>query len=248
MKNGLVARGLKDGNIFDMKRIVLPVLLLAATLLAQNPDVVSIDQEPSHHVVLDNEYVRVFDVTVAPHEATRMHRHEADYMFLTLGDSTVSNERMNEKPARLELKDGQVRYVKGGFAHIARNLADTPFHNITIELKSPGAPVCGVDPAHACESADMTGIVQELFSTAQAVARMTILDPGQQTPAHTHATPHLAIAVDDLTFENHPEGKPATAISMKKGEVVWVSESGITHYFKNTGKDRARVLSLDLRR
>src|SRR6185312_6508799 len=135
------------------KRIlVFPFLLFITVLFAKEISEVPIDKEPSHHFVLENDFVRVFDVVVAPHAATLMHRHDRDYMFVVLGDSDISNERMNEKPVRLTLKDGDVRYSKGGFAHIARNMADTPFHNITIELKNPGKPVCGIAPATDCKN------------------------------------------------------------------------------------------------
>src|SRR5262245_5436408 len=174
-------------------------LFLSTILFAQEISVVPIDHEPSHHQVLENDYVRVFDVVVAPKTATLMHRHDRDYTFVVLGDSDLSNERMNEKPVHLVVKDGDVRYSKGGFAHIARNLADTPFHNITIELKKPGKPVCGVDPDAACIKDSTYEMILKLFATEHALAQLTILDPGQQTPLHTHDGPHLAIAVDDLT-------------------------------------------------
>src|SRR5213080_1502818 len=58
-----------------------------------------------------------------------------DYVFVTLGDSLVESERVGEKPVKLELKDGDTRFTKGGFAHKAVNLSDKPFVNVTVELK-----------------------------------------------------------------------------------------------------------------
>src|SRR5215471_851268 len=100
--------------------------------------VVPITQEPSHHLVFENKYVRVFNVEVPPHFATRVHRHDYDYVFVTLGDSDVSNEKVHAEPVELKLKDGETHFTPGGFAHKAVNLADTPFHNITIEFVEPG--------------------------------------------------------------------------------------------------------------
>ena len=231
-----------------MKRYIsILFLLFAAILFAKEAAVVPVDHEPVHHKVLDNESVCVFDVVVPPHAATLMHRHDRDYIFVTLGDSDISNERMGEKPVHLTLKDGEARYTRGGFEHIARNLAETPFHNLTIELKKPGSPLCGIDPAAACENADQAAIVRELFATEHLIVRLTTLEPGEQTPEHTHAYPHLAVAVDDLTFENHEAGKPPALVSMKKGQFVWVANIGITHFFKNVGKARARMLALEFK-
>src|SRR5262245_3280704 len=192
------------------KRILMIAFLFVSAILFGQvvTTEVPIDKEPSHHFALENDFLRVFDVVVAPHTATLMHRHDRDYTFVVLGDADLSNDRMNEKPVHLVVKDGDVRYTKGGFAHIARNLGETPFHNITIEFKNPGKPVCGID-ANPCVKDSTYETVQKIFATEHAVAQVTTLDPGQQTPVHTHDGPHLAIAVDDLSFENHVTDKPA---------------------------------------
>lgn len=230
---------------FIKQAILFSLLFCAAVLLAKNADVVPIDHEPSHHFVLENDSLRMFDVTVAPHASTLMHRHDRDYIFITLGDSEISNERMNEKPTHVDLKDGDARFVPGGFAHVAKNLADTPFHNLTIELKDPGAPVCGIGTTPACEKDSNADAAQELLSTERVIARVTTLDSGHETPAHTHKFPHLAVALDDITFENHPADKPVNTFSMKKGEFKWVGETGITHSLKNTGKQPGRLFMLE---
>src|SRR5579859_2153723 len=113
------------------------LVLLATATLAQQQQTVEITSEPSHHQVLQNEYVRVFDVTVAPKASTLVHRHNSDYLFVTLGDSDVVSVRPGEKPVALKLKDGEVRYTPGNFAHAAINESERPFHNITIELLKP---------------------------------------------------------------------------------------------------------------
>jgi len=117
------------------------MVLLATALLAQPQQTVEITSEPSHHLVLQNDYVRVFDVTVAPKATTLIHRHNYDYLFVTLGDSDVVSVRPGEKPVALQLKDGDVRFTPGHFAHAAINNADRPFHNITIELLKPSTNV-----------------------------------------------------------------------------------------------------------
>ena len=127
-------------------KILLALVAGATLLMAQSaidkavkteakPGIVPITEEHHHHLVLENEYVRVFHVEVAPHEETLYHRHDMDYVFVTLGDSVVESVRVGEKPVRLELKDGDTRFTKGGFAHKAVNLRDKPFVNVTVEVK-----------------------------------------------------------------------------------------------------------------
>jgi quercetin dioxygenase-like cupin family protein len=160
-----------------------------------------------------------------------------------LGDADISNERMNEKPVQLQLKDGDIRYSKGGFAHVARNMADIPFHNLTIELKNPGKPVCGIDPTAACKN-DVSDI-ETIFSTEHVNVSLTTMEPGQQQPLHKHTGPHLAIALDDLSFENHVDDKPPIAVSMKKGEYKWITPKGSSHYLKNVGDSLGRLLAIE---
>ncbi|HYW39296.1 MAG TPA: hypothetical protein VE957_14375, partial [Terriglobales bacterium] len=74
-----------------MKRILF-LLLLIPFLLAQTATEVEITAEPSHHLAIENEYIRAFKVEVAPHAATLMHRHRHDYVAVTLGDAHISNE------------------------------------------------------------------------------------------------------------------------------------------------------------
>ena len=63
-----------------------------------------------------------------------MHRHRHDYVFVTLGASQVENDVFGKPPATLKLQDGEVHFTPGNFAHVAKNLADAPFRNVTVEL------------------------------------------------------------------------------------------------------------------
>ena len=55
-------------------RVAGLVFLATAALAQQQQQPVEITSEPSHHLVFQNEYVRVFDVTVAPKASTLVHR------------------------------------------------------------------------------------------------------------------------------------------------------------------------------
>jgi hypothetical protein len=43
--------------------------------------VVEIEQEPRHHLVFSNEFVRGFAVEIAPHERSLCHHHPHDYLL-----------------------------------------------------------------------------------------------------------------------------------------------------------------------
>jgi quercetin dioxygenase-like cupin family protein len=122
-------------------RGLLSAAVLSAFLVpaqAAEPAAVEIASEPHHHLLLENPSVRVFLVSIAPHESTLLHRH--DYVSITLGDSEVSNEVEGKAPVHLNLRDGETYFLPGNYAHLARNLAATPFRNLIVELQQDEKP------------------------------------------------------------------------------------------------------------
>ncbi len=227
-------------------RLALCISLLLVTVAA-TPAEVEITSEPSHHLALQNQFVRVFQVEVAPHAATLMHRHRHDYIFVTLGASEVSNEVAGKPPVTLKLQDGEVRATDGGFAHIARNLAATPFRNVTIEfLQDDKARATPPPPWDDDRSLQVLhgGTQQILFVKDGVRVSETELQVAGSVPRHHHAHPHLIIAVTDLTLRNDVAGKGASNVDMKSGDIKWI-EAGVTHTLTNVGKTDAKFATLE---
>lgn len=114
-----------------------PILPLAAVPVAD---------EPHHAHVFQNDFVRVYNVTLPPLDATLLHQHDKPYVYLMLGTADVVNAVAGQPEVRLPFEDGATRYSRGGFAHIARTDAGIPFHNITIELEKPQASPRNLPP------------------------------------------------------------------------------------------------------
>src|SRR5260370_23769918 len=142
-----------------MKRLfIVLALLFSASLSAQAPVAVPIPQEPHHHLVLENDYVRVFRVSVPPHESTLLHQHDVPYLYVSLGPADVINAVQDRPEAHLVMAHGQLGYSPGHFAHIARNLSGAPFNNVTIELLKPQG-----EPRNLCDKI-VAGPVKERSS------------------------------------------------------------------------------------
>jgi hypothetical protein len=121
--------------------LCVTILLLTFSLNAQTPEAVPLPKEPHHHLVLENEYVRVFRVSVPAHAATLLHQHDVPYLYVSLGPADVVNAVQGRPEARIVMADGQVGYSPGHFAHIARTDAGSTFDNVTIELLHPQGEV-----------------------------------------------------------------------------------------------------------
>jgi quercetin dioxygenase-like cupin family protein len=109
--------------------------------------VVEIENEPRHHLVIANEFVRAFAVEIAPGARTLCHRHPSDYLlYVALGSEIISAAR-DEKPKRLNYRDGECEMSAAGLIHVVENLGDTPFRNVVVELlPKAGALPRGGDP------------------------------------------------------------------------------------------------------
>lgn len=222
-------------------------LLGTVSLAAQKtaPPEVEITAEPHHRVIFQNDYVRVFDATVAPRDATLMHLHRHDYVYVALGTATISNEVKGKAPVQVTLADGEARFSEGGFAHLVQNVGTTTFHAIAVELlqdeKMRSAPSrWDSEPAIRAQG----GAEEVLFvKDGVRVSRVELQTAGFEA-SHHHAGPHLVIAVTDLTLRSEAPDKTASNIDLKAGEVKWIG-GNITHTVTNVGSQPAKLVSLE---
>jgi quercetin dioxygenase-like cupin family protein len=232
-----------------LPRILLSLLASALALTAQTaaPAEVEITAEPHHHPALENKYVRVFKVEVAPHSTTLMHWHRHDYVFVTLGASLIENDVAGKPPVMLKLQDGETRFLPGGFAHIANNLSDQPFRNVTIELMPDDKTGPASSPKWDEERGlhVLSGGTQDiLFAKDGARASELHLRPGGVVPRHHHAGPHLVVAVTDVELRSDVEGKGSAVKQLKAGDIAWV-EGGFTHTLTNVSQQEAEFITLE---
>ncbi len=141
-------------SLFRMKiHVSLWMLCLAASLsLAQDTKpttpskfgpTVEIPAEPSHHLKIENEYIRAYYAEVAPQQSTLMHHHGTDYIGVSLGPNEIDSTSPDGKVKHVVFEDGQVTYTPAGVVHAFTDRASTPFRNATIELlQNHGGPVC----------------------------------------------------------------------------------------------------------
>ena len=107
----------------------------------QNPTAplgpVPLSEEPHHRLVLQNDFVHVYNVMVPPLDATLLHRHDLSYLYLTLGQTELVNAVQGQPEVRMTIQDGETHYTPGNFAHLVRTDSGLAFHNVTVELVHP---------------------------------------------------------------------------------------------------------------
>ena len=232
-----------------MKYFPLLILLLAFVLVptgtlsqsnsAQSP--VEISAEPRHHPKFENEFVRIWDVTVPAGDATLWHAHRNDNVVVTLGGANLRLETVGAAPAEVEWKFGDVRFGKATYVHRAMNVGTTPFHNLTIELlKSPTGSQERAQPKEPITRAPV------LENDRVRVYRLS-LEPGQSTPMHTHLLAGLAVAITTSEIEVTTKGRATPdRLTLPAGDIRW-RDGAATHSIKNVGKTRFEAVDIELK-
>ncbi len=241
-----------------MKRSApLAILLLALPATAQVP--VPLTNEPHHHLQLQNNYVRVFYVEVAPHEATLMHAHDKPYLYVALGDAKFRNNVLGKDAQEVTLADAQSHYSPGNFAHIATNKLDTPFRNVTVEFLQPQTKprnlcteVIEHQPLHCPAFVDphdttpLSGGFTSLpiFETGQVRLSMVRMAPSAKTILLVPGRNILVVVLEDSTLRVSEQSKPAE--ECHAGDLAWLARgnrAGIT----NGSKSVASYLSFEFK-
>ena len=147
--------------------------------------VVEIEAEPSHHLVLGNEYVRAFAVEIAPQERTLCHHHAHDYLLYVAGDGEVISASPGEEPKKLTYCDRDCELLEAGLAHVVENVGQKAFRNIVLELlPAAGGLRRGARPElvrrDTClKMVDETETVP-LFSGDRGLVHLVSIEPGSE--------------------------------------------------------------------
>ena len=202
---------------------------------------VEISGEPRHHPNFENEFVRIWDVTVPAGDATLWHAHRIDNVVVIVGGASLRLETVGAAPAEVLWNFGDVRFGKATYVHRAMNVGTTPFHNLTIELlrSPPGSQSLATQTGQTSR--------QPILENERVRAYRLTLEPGQSMTMHTHLLAGLAISITAAEIEITTEGntKP-DRLTLPLGDVRWRG-GPVTHMIKNVGKTRFEAVDIELK-
>ena len=208
-----------------------------ATTDPAKPEAVEISAEAHHRPKFENEFVRVWDVTLEPQDETLWHIHHYDDLVISFGNAKLRVETVGAAAAESEWNFGDVRFNKAAYTHRAFNIGPTPFHNFTIELLRSGGAAKQNEPAAS----------SPLLENDRVRVYRTVLQPGQSTPMHFYRGPRLAIVVRGGEVDVTTEGKTTPDhIKRLAGEVLW-RPAPLTFSLKNTGMTTFEIVDIELK-
>lgn len=216
--------------------VLIPVVVWSQSNSPQSP--VEISSEPRHHPKFENEFVRIWDVTVPANDATLWHAHRSDNVVVVFGDVNLRIETVGRDAVETQWKFGEVKFAKATYVHRAMNVGTTSFHNLTIELlKAPG-PIKDLPKETGREP---------VLENERLRAYRIILEPGQSTPVHTHPVSGLAINLTPAELEVTTKGKDKSdRLNLPLGESRWRA-GAVTHSIKNVGKTRFEGVDIEFK-
>jgi quercetin dioxygenase-like cupin family protein len=167
---------------------------------------------------IDNDQVKVLNVTVQPHEKTRLHQHKVNRVMVYLVAGHQDFTYPDAPKSVLKFKAGEMLWSPAGGMHIAEVTSANPVNIIEIELKKPGSGLAAnaspldpvkVDPKH---------YKVELENDQVRVMRV-IIGPHQSTPVHEHVLNRVLAYISDQNIRvTTPDGK-SDILRHKPGEV-----------------------------
>ncbi len=247
-------------NLLRMKtyRLLLLSLCVGGLALAQDAKqatatkygpTVEITAEPSHHLKIDNPYIRAFYVDVAPGQSTLMHHHGYDYLAVILGHSEIDSITPDGTVKRSVLEDGTVGYTPAGLTHVATDLAATPFRNATIELlQNQGHPVCVKNCDGDPRAKDWPPLTAEskLIGYGDSFRISLASIKPQQTVSTDEPFPHLVILLTDMNGHAGPAGSGGTDFKQTTGDMMYHG-SHPDHGLTNTGDQDMRLVVVEFK-
>jgi uncharacterized Zn-binding protein involved in type VI secretion len=223
--------------------------LLPLPLVAQAPAVITMDQEPHHHLSLQNEYVKVFKVEVSPGDSIVLHRHDQDTIAIAIGEQLVTVGIPGKPDVHQKNADAQVRLQRAGYMHSTRVDGDTPYHTVAVELLRPQtgfrnlcAEILPGQPLNCpseAESESTAYSTQPLLASGETEVLLLRVHPHQSMKLRGVPSPQLLVALDEASI-------PAIELAMHPGDFNWAGNSASAQAgeYRNAGDREARFIEI----
>jgi quercetin dioxygenase-like cupin family protein len=199
---------------------------------------VPIADEPHHHLMLENTYVRVFDVTLPPGEAMLFHIHSHPRVAVIISGAELINQELGRPPARPAfLETGRVGFG-GPHTHRESNVGSTTLELVLAEILAPavGAGTGSVAPEDPTYSFEGESEYVRVYRR--------ILEAGQSTLLHTHTRPSLGVTIAGAALVEDCPGAPPRNHPTHPGQLAW-HEAGTTHSIRNVDSSRFEGVDIE---
>jgi len=217
------------------KYFVVISLFLSLSMKAQVP----VRDEPRHHNVFENNYVRLLDVFVSPRDTTQFHVHNTPSVFTTFTETATGSQLLSGQPSGDLSTAGRSWYDSLNTPRIHRvwNEDTSWFHVMDIELIA-GRP-------HSDPLVLQDRLLKLYFNEPLANGYRIELQPGNRVELPPSAIGYLLLSIGPAVISyrtnDHTEQR-----TMKSGHYVWI-ESGKSFSFTSQTNTPSSFVLLQLK-
>jgi beta-alanine degradation protein BauB len=197
-----------------MSIMLMAALFPAATVSLEAQAPVPVGEEPQHHVVFKNGYVRVIDAVFPPGYVSLFHTHSADNVPVTISGGKIRTELPGEQTTESEAVAGRAYFAKATYTHRISNIGATTVRFIDAEILA-------VPPNSAASSTDgaLPGRKLESENDRVRIYRLT-LAPGRSTASSMRTLGWLEVTVRGGKIARSL-GPERETVEVKPGDFLW---------------------------
>lgn len=227
---------------FVIRVVVSAASLALVSSLSRAQDPVKVAPN-NYKVALDNDHVRVANVTAKAGDKVAMHSHP-DHVVYAINGGKVKFTYPDGKTKEVELKAGEATFIKGE-THQTENTGSTELKLVVFELKkAPGAePKTGKAPS----GDDQMKAAPESSKIVLENERVRLIDvkvkAGGKMAKHSHPS-YVTYALTDAKFKS-TVGDKTEEKSPTAGQAIWSDPT--SHSVENAGSAEVRVLVFELK-
>jgi len=219
--------------LYSMPKKFFVVIALFSSLFTAAQ--VAVRDEPRHHNVFENSYVRILDVFLAPHDTTQFHVHNTPSVFTTFTKTATGSQLVSGQPSGDLSVPGKSWYDSLSTPRIHRvwNEDTVWFHVMDIELVA-GTP-------HSNQPVLQHPLLKLYFNERLANGYRLDLQSHTRIELPSSAIGYLLLSIGDAAIEYTTNDHVQRRV-MKSGHYRWIEPGKAFSFTSQTSTPSSFVL------
>jgi hypothetical protein len=197
---------------------------VSASAQQKAKDAVAVDPKV-HNVLLENEYVRVFEARASMPTSSPMHSHPP-FVFIGMDMARVKMRLADGKSTMFDVYPGQVIWAGDGMEH-GWELVSGRVRVIAVEVKSALKPASGL-PAVTRKANDAVAVDPDVHHVLVDNDQVRVFDAraakGRKTPMHSHP-PFVFVSLGTARVQLTLSDGKTVMLDTFPGQVLWMDNA-----------------------
>jgi len=216
------------------------LLLNAISFSLFSPAQVHVRDEPRHHNVFENEFIRILDVHLGPGDTTLYHLHNTASVFIMFTNTNVGSQLIGKQPQKGVNITGEVTYdtINTPRTHRVWNEDTSWFHVMDIELTGKNQIINQTTTLK-------NDLLTLLFNEKEVNGYKVKLNPKQVLELPPVAKGYLLISLSNVTVDFKTYDISELRL-MKPSHYIWI-DSGKNSFLSITNQIPASFVLLQIK-